>query len=66
MNMKFNLYQENSVKEYWIVKPIDEKVYSYVLENDKYSGRKPATNGTLLKRLPFDNLSFPVKNILEV
>lgn len=66
MDIKFDLYQENGVKEYWIVNPTDETVYIYVLEHEKYIGLKPATNGTLLKSPTFENLSFPVKNIFDV
>lgn len=66
MDIKFDLYQENCVQEYWIVNPTDETVYIYVLQNDKYIGLKIATNGTLLKSPTFENLSFPVKNIFDV
>jgi len=66
MDIKFDLYQENSVKEYWIVNPTDETVYIYFLENDNYIGLKPAINGTILKSPTFANLTFPVKNIFDV
>lgn len=66
MDIKFDLYQENGVKEYWIVNPTDETIYIYVLDHEKYIGLKPATNGTLLKSPTFENLSFPVKNIFDV
>jgi Uma2 family endonuclease len=66
MDIKFDLYQENRIKEYWIVNPTDETVYIYVLENDKYIGLKPATNDTLLKSPTFENLNFPVKDIFLV
>ena len=66
MNIKFDLYQENSVKEYWIVNPTDEIVYIYVLENDKYIGLKPATKGTLLKSPTFEKLNFPVNTIFDI
>jgi Uma2 family endonuclease len=66
MDIKFDLYQENGVKEYWIVNPTDETIYIYVLDHEKYIGLKPATNGTLLKSPTFEILSFPVKNIFDV
>ena len=33
---KFDLYQENGVREYWIVFPGEKTVAAYVLENDEY------------------------------
>ena len=66
MDVKFDLYQENGVTEYWIVNPTDETVYIYVLEGDTYIGLKPATIGTTLKSPTFEELSFPVKNIFDI
>ena len=66
MDVKFDLYQENGVKEYWIVNPTDETVYIYFLENDKYIGLKPATIGTILKSPTFEELTFTVKNIFDI
>ena len=66
IDLKFDLYQENGVQEYWIVNPTDETVFIYVLENDNYIGLKPAINGTILKSPTFTNLSFSVKNIFDV
>ncbi len=41
---KFDLYQENGVREYWLVEPADNTLYAYVLnENGIYIGLKPAT-----------------------
>ncbi len=36
MSNKYDLYEEASVKEYWIVHPLDEMVWIYVLEAGKY------------------------------
>lgn len=33
---KFNLYEENGVKEYWIVDPESKSVKVYVLQSEKY------------------------------
>ena len=35
-NEKFNLYQENGVKEYWIVDPRSNSVETYVLKDEIY------------------------------
>lgn len=36
LNEKFNLYEENGVKEYWIVMPDSNAVNQYVLQDGKY------------------------------
>jgi len=44
LNDKYSLYEENSVKEYWIVNLNEEFVLVYDLdEKGKYTGRKPFT-----------------------
>jgi Uma2 family endonuclease len=34
MHLKFNLYQENGVIEYWLVYPYEQAVYQFVLDAD--------------------------------
>lgn len=36
VKLKYDLYQENGVKEYWVVYPYEEIVMVYELVNDKY------------------------------
>jgi Uma2 family endonuclease len=38
LTVKFDLYQENGVEEYWIVNPTEESVLIYVIVNGIYSG----------------------------
>ncbi|HAH55559.1 MAG TPA: Uma2 family endonuclease [Flavobacterium sp.] len=65
MNIKFDLYEENKVKEYWIVNPTDETIFIYVLENDKYIGIKPLIFDSKLQSPTFPNLKFAVKKIFK-
>lgn len=65
MNIKFDLYEENKVKEYWIVNPTDETIFIYVLENDKYIGIKPLIIDSKLQSPTFPNLKFAVKKIFK-
>lgn len=41
LQVKFDLYEEVKVPEYWIVNPQEKLVTVYYLENDKYVGSKP-------------------------
>ena len=66
MDLKFDLYQENGVKEYWIVDPMQKTVFIYVLENDKYIGLKPLTESSVLQSVVFSKLKFRVKQIFGV
>ncbi len=36
MNAKFDLYEEAGVREYWLVHPLDEVVFVYVLQDGQY------------------------------
>lgn len=37
MRIKYDLYEESGVREYWIVKPAYEEIAQYVLEDGKYT-----------------------------
>jgi len=43
---KYKLYQENGVKEYWIVQPNDETLTVFMLENGKYHHQGIYTRGS--------------------
>lgn len=66
MDLKFDLYEENGVREYWIVNPMQKNVFIYVLENGKYIGLKPFTEKNIVQSMVFTNLKFKVNQIFEV
>jgi Uma2 family endonuclease len=66
MDIKFDLYEENGVREYWIVNPTDEAIYIYVLQNGKFIGQKPLTTDNELQSPTFENLHFSVKNVFDL
>ncbi len=41
MKNKFELYQEAGVKEYWVVNPLDENIFVFVLKDGKYISKQP-------------------------
>jgi Uma2 family endonuclease len=65
MGVKFNLYEENAVKEYWIVDPTERAIFIYTLKEGKYSGLKPCIEGEKVTSPLFENLNFEVEKIFE-
>ncbi len=65
MTLKFDLYEENSVLEYWIVNQYDKTILIYVLQNGKYIGLKPFTEDCILESPTFPKLKFLINNIFR-
>ena len=65
MDIKFDLYEENGVLEYWIVNPMEKNIFIYILENGRYIGLKPLTEDGTLQSATFPKLKFKVKKIFE-
>ena len=65
LGIKFNLYEENGVLEYWIVNPLEESVLIYSLVNDKYVATKPLIDGEKIKSPLFPELDFEIAKIFE-
>ena len=64
--IKFDLYEENGVQEYWIVNPNEKEVHIYVLIDGKYSGSRPYVLETEIQSPTFPELRFAVDKIFEV
>ena len=65
MTIKYDLYEENGVKEYWIVNQAEKTILIYVLVEDKYVGIKPITEKGKLESPTFPALKFSVKNVFK-
>lgn len=65
MGIKFDLYEENGVKEYWLVEPDDKAILVYVLRDGKYVGLKPFTEEDEMSSPLFPELRFAVKEVFE-
>jgi Uma2 family endonuclease len=63
MGIKFDLYEENEVKEYWIVDPTEKTVFIYSLQNNKYIGLKPFIEDDNIKSVLFPELDFKLAEI---
>lgn len=65
MDIKFDLYQESGVKEYWIVEPNNKTVLMYVLENEKFIGLKPFSEGQMVTSTVLQGFSVSVDDIFR-
>lgn len=65
MTIKFDLYEENGVKEYWIVNQSEKTILVYVLKDDKFIGLKPIVESGKLESPTFPDLKFPIKSIFK-
>lgn len=65
MGIKFDLYEESGVKEYWLVEPQDRVVLVYLLKEGRYVGLKPFTEDNEISSSLFPDLKFKVGGIFE-
>ncbi len=63
MDIKFDLYEEAGVLEYWLVYPEEKSVLIYILKEGKYIGLKPYTEGQTLKSTLFPDLEIELDKV---
>ena len=63
LGIKFNLYEENGVLEYWIINQVEESVLIYSLVNGKYIGTKPLIDEEKIISPLFQELDFEIAKI---
>ncbi|MEO6686885.1 MAG: Uma2 family endonuclease [Dyadobacter sp.] len=67
MKEKFEIYEENGVKEYWLVEPDHNIVLVYKLkEKGKFIGLKPFTESEILSSEVVEGFEVLVKDIFDV
>lgn len=66
LDTKFKLYEEAGVPEYWIVDPLRRDILVYTLENDRYIGLKPLTDGEIINSPLFPNLKIKIDDVFDV
>ncbi|MCT8609277.1 Uma2 family endonuclease [Glaesserella parasuis] len=66
MKDKYELYQEQGVSEYWIVRPEEQHIQIYVLENGRYIGVQPVVEGYVVTSIKFPALSFDTSGLYEL
>lgn len=66
MREKYEVYEENGVKEYWLVEPQDKCVFVYVLnEAGKYIGLQPVTDEDILTSTTFPDLQIDLSRVFD-
>jgi len=65
VDTKFRLYEESGVKEYWIVEPTERLVLVYALQNDKYIGSKPYSEGETIISPLFPEMKIEVESVFH-
>ena len=63
MNIKYELYEEAGVKEYWMIHPTERQLLIYVLENGIFIGKKPIVESENAISYLFPKLKFPLKKL---
>ena len=63
MKQKMEVYEENGVKEYWLINPLDKNVIIYLLEEGQYKGLKPYLKEDILVSPTFPDLQLTLAEI---
>jgi len=66
VRLKFELYEEAGVKEYWIVNPVEENLAVHILgEDQKFRGFKMYAGGDIIQSASVTGLSIDVNDIFK-
>jgi Uma2 family endonuclease len=65
MNIKFNLYEEAGVQEYWLVYPAEKSINIFMLQDGKYIGLRPYSETEILKSKLFPDLEMDLTKVFD-
>ncbi len=63
LSLKYSIYEEAGVLEYWLVHPTEKTIQIFVLEKGMYIGLKPIVEGEIVSSRTFPELSFSADEI---
>ena len=63
MSDKFNLYQENGIREYWIVQPEFESILVFALQENQFGQVKMYAGDDKISSVIFPGLIIDLANI---
>ena len=66
MKEKFEVYEENGVREYWIVSPVEKNIAVFYLnENNKFIGLRPVADNEFLTSTIFPDLQVDLNEVFK-
>lgn len=65
VDKKFKIYEEQGVREYWMVQPTDRTIYPYILEGGRFIGLKPISEEEEMVSHIFPDLKFAAKELYQ-
>lgn len=66
MKLKYELYQSEGVKEYWVVRPYEENIQIFVLKDGRYYGLPAVFEGEEIQSQIFPTLRFSTKDLFKM
>lgn len=63
MSIKYELYQEAGVKEYWIIEPSNRVVLVYVLKGGKFIGLRPFVENMTVESVLFPKFRIKIEDV---
>lgn len=65
VRLKFEIYEEAGVKEYWLVHPVEQTLIAYTLHENAFAGGKMYAPGDMLNSTSIEGLSINISEIFE-
>lgn len=65
MDVKFGIYEESGVQEYWLVEPEEKTVLVYTLQNGQYMGLPSVILGQMVNSPLFPQLKIEVDEVFD-
>lgn len=62
---KFELYQENGVKEYWLVRPYENSIEQFWLENERYQLKGIYTQENTIRPIIIPDLGIDLQRVFK-
>ncbi len=65
VRLKYNIYEEAGVIEYWLIHPVEQTLIAYFLSNNQYTGGKIYAPGDIVESTAIEGLQINLTEIFE-